>query len=56
MRWNALPPTLVITCKSSDFSGYVGTVWEVKVIQLDDAILSHQRAGGSPARYDRVKK
>ena len=62
VRWNALPPTLVLTCKTSDerdrFS--VGKTTEVKVIQLDDAALSlayedPMNQGGQPIRYMRVE-
>jgi hypothetical protein len=63
MRWDALPPTLVLTCKTSDepdrFS--VGKTSEVKVIQLDNEYLAYEFPGGpNPGkgmhRYKRVKK
>src|SRR4051812_25446451 len=31
VRWDALPPTLVLTCKESSRKEYTGTAWEVKV-------------------------
>ena len=61
MRWNALPPTLVLTCKTSDepdrFS--VGKIFEVKVIQLNDEALAYENPnerGDQPIRFARVKK
>ncbi len=56
VRWNALPPTLMTTCKASDHSDYVGKTWEVKLIQLDDEALALQHQGGATTRYERVKK
>src|SRR5687768_1793023 len=35
VRWDALPPTLVLTCKTSDDPMYIRKE-EVKLIQLDD--------------------
>jgi len=54
VRWNALPPTLVMTCKTSDFSGYVGETKEVKLVQLDNEALMYQYPGGQQVRYERV--
>jgi hypothetical protein len=68
MRWNALPPTLVLTCKISYYSGDVtkpaaddiGKVAEVKVIQLDNEVLALQWVESKRAirteRYKRIKK
>jgi hypothetical protein len=37
VRWDALPPTLVLICKTSDGPGEdAGTTYEPKLIQLDD--------------------
>lgn len=59
VRCNALPPTLVRTCKTSDDPGFVGKTWEVKLIQLDDEALAYQypdqHPGGHTVRYTRVK-
>jgi hypothetical protein len=54
VRWNALPPTLVLACKTSDYPGFVGTTSEVKLVQLDDEVLAlgHRYED----RYERVKK
>jgi hypothetical protein len=63
MRWNALPPTLVLTCKTSDegdrFS--VGKTSKFKVIRLDDETVAladddPNSQGGQPIPYTRVKK
>ena len=65
MRWNALPPTLVLSCKTSDDPDFVGKTLEVKLTQLDDDTLAYQFPGYRPAgeppnagmhRYKRVKK
>jgi hypothetical protein len=56
VRWDALPPTLVLTCKDADYLGAIGTVEEVKVVQLDDETLTYQRAAGDPTQYKRVKR
>jgi hypothetical protein len=57
VRWDALPPTLVLTCTDADWAGEIGTVREVKVVQLDAAALSYQWPGvAEPARYTRPKK
>jgi hypothetical protein len=56
IRWNALPPTLNVTFNASDNSKYVGTKWELRIIQLDDEALVYQHADGVKTRYERVKK
>ena len=58
VRWDALPPTLVLSCKTSDDPGSVGKTSEVKLIQLNDEILAYQYPcpGQRPRRYTRVKK
>ena len=57
VRWDALPPTLVLTCTDADWAGEIGTVREVKVVQLDASALSYQWPGlAEPARYSRPKK
>lgn len=55
VRWDALPPTLVLTCKDADYAGTIGTVQEVKVVQLDDETLTCQHGRNDPTRYKRVK-
>jgi uncharacterized protein (TIGR03067 family) len=55
LRWHALPPTLVLTCKTSDYSGYVGEIEEVKLVQLDNEALALQYPGQEqPVRYARM--
>lgn len=54
MRWDALPPTLVTTCETSDDKGNVGRSWEVKVLRLDEEVLEYQLAKENPVRYERV--
>ena len=59
VRWDALPPTLVLTRKTSEIPGEVGKTTEVKLIKLDDKSLAIEYANqnGSPSgHYTRVKK
>ncbi len=56
VRWNALPPTLVLACKTSNDPDFVGKTWEFKLTQLDDETLVCQFPGGGTHRYKRVKK
>ena len=56
VRWDALPPTLVLTCKTSDDPAYAGKTLEVKLLQLDDADLVFQYQGQTPSRFTRNKK
>jgi uncharacterized protein (TIGR03067 family) len=55
VRWDALPPTLVLTCKASDYAGFVGKTEEVHLVQLNGEALTYQYPGdGRPVRYARV--
>ena len=63
LRWDALPPTLVLTCKTSDFTKkdpsrqeyeYLGKALEVKLTQLNDEDLAYQYPDGHTKRYERV--
>jgi hypothetical protein len=59
IRWDALPATMVLICKTSEFQGDVGKTTEVKLIKLDDKSLAIEYANqnGSPSgHYTRVKK
>lgn len=57
VRWDALPPTLVLVCKTSDGPGEdAGTTYEPKLIQLDDAALVYKFPVAAPSRYARKKK
>ena len=55
VRWDALPPTLILDCKTSTDPDCVRKQ-EVKVIVLDGEALSVQHPRASPTRYRRVKK
>lgn len=56
IRWDALPPTLALTCTDAQWAGEIGTRQEVKIVQLDDAVLAYLHAGSEePTRYERVK-
>ncbi len=55
MRWDALPPTLVLDCKTSTDRDLIGRR-EVKLILLDDAAFSYQYPKSQPVRYERAKR
>src|SRR5713226_3235066 len=56
VRWDALPATLVLTCKTSEIPDAVGKTTEVKLIKLDDKSLAFKYASKEVGRYTRVKK
>ena len=56
VRWDALPPTLVLTCKASELPEEVGKVTEVKLIRLNDENLAILHATEMVDRFARVKK
>jgi len=65
VRWDALPPTLVLTCRTStsDLPDEVGQITEVKLLRLDDESLAvdhgqpvHGQPSASVERYARVKE
>jgi hypothetical protein len=53
VRWDALPPTLVLTCKTSEIPEELG---KLKLIQLDDETLKAQYARQDAHRYARIIK
>ena len=56
VRWDAIPPTLVLSCRTSDDPDAVGKVSEVKLIQLDDKVFAYQYPGQRLVRYTRLKQ
>jgi hypothetical protein len=55
--WEALPPTLVMTCKTSDDPDLIGKKEDVKLITLDDTNLEVRYTSGDFVwRYVRIKK
>jgi hypothetical protein len=42
VRWDALPPTLVLKCDASDFDDNVGKSEEFVILQLDEKTLGYQ--------------
>ncbi len=58
VRWDALPPTLVLTCTTSEIPEEVGKALEVKLVKLDDKTLAveYTDQAGPPGRYTRAKK
>ena len=59
VRWNALPPTLVLTVHTSDAPERikVGETWELKLVQLNDEALAYEwpRSPGRAIHWTRVK-
>ena len=56
VRWDALPATLILTCKTSEIPDEVGKITEVKLIELDDKSLAFKYATKYVGHYSRVKK
>ena len=59
VRWDSLPPTLVLTCKTSDFPRVksIGVKTEGNVIKLDDQFVEIKYSSSeTPIRYSRTKK
>ncbi len=56
IRWDALPPTLVLACKTSDDKDAVGRAVEYKLVLLDDGAFSIQYGKETPLRYEKAKK
>jgi hypothetical protein len=57
VRWDALPPTLVLTCKSASAEDDVGKTIEVKIVELDDANFACKFPDAeTPKRYKRPEK
>jgi hypothetical protein len=56
VRRDALPPTLVLTCKTSELEEEVCKTTEAKLIRLDDESLAVKRANQTADCYARVKR
>jgi hypothetical protein len=56
VRWDALPPTLVLTCKASEVLEEIGKITEVKLVRLDGESLAVEHADQTVGRYAREKK
>ena len=56
VRWNALPPTLSMTCLASDEPNFIGKTSEFKLMELDDETLVYERheTPGKSVRYERM--
>jgi hypothetical protein len=57
IRWDALPPTLVILCKTADFEGYelLNKPLEVKLLELKSDSLALLLPNNRIFRYSRDK-
>jgi hypothetical protein len=58
VRWDALPPTLVLACKTSDDPESIGKTGNVKLVQLDDEGLGYQYSENpkQTRRYSRLRE
>ncbi len=56
IRWDALPPTLVLACKTSDDPAYAGKTVGVKLVQLDEKALAFTYPGSTTSRFARVSE
>lgn len=56
VRWDALPPTLVLTCKESAFDEDIGKDTKLKLLELNDAILTLEYEHKTVLHYAHPKK
>jgi len=56
VRWDALPPTLILTCVKSEVPDEMGKATELKLTRLDDQGFAVKHEGQDEARYERAKK
>jgi hypothetical protein len=45
LKWNAVPPTLVMTCKTSSSQDFVGWKLTADLVRLNDAEFAYQEPG-----------
>ncbi len=55
VKWDALPPVLVLTCQTSTDKDYAGQVWEAKLTRLDAETLVCQLSKDAEVTYARVR-
>lgn len=53
VRWDALPPTLALTCQTSDSPAHVGRAVELKLVRLDGDTLAYDSGGGRLTEFTR---
>jgi hypothetical protein len=56
VRWDALPPTLVLTCKESELDEEIGKDTKLMLLELNDAILTLEYEHKTVFHYARPKK
>jgi hypothetical protein len=56
VRAGTRPPTLVLTCGTSDDPDDVYKVAELQIVKLDDTSLVYAPKGAKPVRYTRAKE
>jgi hypothetical protein len=55
VQWDALPPTLILTRKTSNVADMVGKTMKVQLIKLDDNSLAIDYESKATGQYTRVK-
>lgn len=53
VRWDALPPTLVLVCETSDRDFFVGKTTQLAVLTLNEADLVYRHPSQSKTHYTR---
>lgn len=56
VRWDALPPTLVLTCKESELDEEIGKDTKLMLLELNDAILTLEYEHKTVFHYAPPKK
>src|SRR5262249_55597743 len=56
VRWDVLPPRLILTCNRSDVEDEVGTSREVKLIKLDSRRLEFEYESKTEGHYTRERQ
>jgi hypothetical protein len=56
LRWDALRPLLILTCKDSSDPRDAGRVWDMSILQLNDEALVFKNPRFGMPRYSRVRK
>lgn len=54
LTWDALPPTLVLSCTDSDDADFIDKQEELKLTELNDEALAFQYPGDFKSRYVRI--
>jgi hypothetical protein len=56
LRWDALRPLLIVTCKTASDPRDASRVWDMSILQLNDEALVFKNPRFGMPRYSRVRK